>query len=434
MITDLIMQYLLYGHLFSFTIIFFLLDDNLPRNMKTFFLVSLILVLSIYVSFNASELDLFLLFALLLFLSLKGSNGNKVTLSLLSVSIAYIFEWLISWLMIDFIVASLSIEDVTKQLLIFLLIILFIGLLIFMSVWLSRRWLLPQILSRKNHLQLAYLLVICVLIHQAYKLVLYHGDTIFLRLLMGVFYLALVFLIYSVIQTFSKNESLTLTIEKNRLEYELMSKYAAETKKQSLELRKFRHDYMNILSSIEYYLAENKLEELKDFYNHHVKETKSLIQKNILRLDDLDQLGSLEVKSILTIKLITAQEKDLEVQLEISEPIPTELGVDPIVLIRILGILLDNAIEELEALSDKQLLVGVFLVNGDVMFVIQNSARDQIEPLHQLKQSGFSTKGEQRGLGLTNVDELIALEPHLLLETVIQSNKFTQKLTIVKGV
>ncbi|MGO3196637.1 GHKL domain-containing protein [Vagococcus salmoninarum] len=434
MFVDPIIMYLIYGHLFIFTAIYFVLDPELPRNRSTLLLMGLILGLSMYVAFNISELDLLLLFSLYLFLSLKRSKGKNITLSLLSVSFAYIIEWLITWGVSDFVSIILSTEPVRTQWLFFLVLIILLIVLTSLSVWLSRHWLLPFILSHLKGRQFSYVLTGLVLIHQTYKLYVNHGDTPFLSLLILVFYLALGFLIFSVVQTFNKNEALSLTIETNKLEYELMAKYAAETKKQSLEMRKFRHDYINILSSIEYYLAEDKLDELKDFYYQHLRETKSLFENNMLRLTDLERIDSLKIKSILTTKLIAAQEKEIAVQLEISDIIPSELKVDPIILIRILGILLDNAIEELETLTTKKMTVAIFLLQEDVVFVIQNSARDEIEPLHQLKQPGFSTKGENRGLGLANVAELLTIEPHVLLETTISPNTFTQKLTIVKGV
>lgn len=58
-----------------------------------------------------------------------------------------------------------------------------------------------------------------------------------------------------------------------------------------------------------------------------------------------------------------------------NETIPSDLSVDPVILIRILGILLDNAIEELESLKEGKLLVGIFITNGDLMFIIQNTVR-----------------------------------------------------------
>ncbi len=180
-------------------------------------------------------------------------------------------------------------------------------------------------------------------------------------------------------------------------------------------------------------MDQDKIEELKTFYHTNVKQTKTLFKTNMLRLDDLQKIDCIEIKSILTTKLITAQEKQIDVQIEVNEQIPENLSVDPIILIRILGILLDNAIEELESLKEGRLLVGVFTMKSDVIFIIQNTVRENVEPLHLLKKEGFSTKGTNRGLGLSNIEELILLEQRLLLETTITNEVFIQKITIMRG-
>ncbi len=67
---------------------------------------------------------------------------------------------------------------------------------------------------------------------------------------------------------------------------------------------------------------------------------------------------------------------------------------------------------------------------GSVSFIISNSVSENLPPLHQLKVSGYSTKGSNRGLGLSNLDSIVAHEAHLSLETSIQDNKFCQILTV----
>lgn len=118
-------------------------------------------------------------------------------------------------------------------------------------------------------------------------------------------------------------------------------------------------------------------------------------------------------------------------QIEADEGIRLNQKVDSVLLIRILGILLDNAIEEVETIEGGKLLIGIFSVKGDTIFVIENTARQKIEPMQVLKQKGFSTKGEGRGLGLSNIDELTAMEPNILLETIISEQRFIQKVIVI---
>ena len=76
----------------------------------------------------------------------------------------------------------------------------------------------------------------------------------------------------------------------------------------------------------------------------------------------------------------------------------------------------------------------MFKDQDEVTYVVQNTAREEMEPLQQLKKEGFSTRGEKRGLGLANVEEILQNEPDLLLETSFAENTFIQKLTILREV
>lgn len=329
-----------------------------------------------------------------------------------------------------------SIESTQLSYLFFMLICIIVGTfsLIFFSSWLIQKWILSRINFGKKETVISYSLTLCLLAYQTYWLIaIYSEHTPLLKIFIIVFYTILITPILSFIQTLKKNEELKLQAHQRKIEYDIMSKYAEEVKEQYQKIRTFRHDYINILSSIEYYLEQNKIEELKIFYHAHVKQTKTLFKKNMLRLDDLQKIEAIEIQSILATKLIMAQEKKIDVQIEVSENIPKNMPVDPVILIRILGILLDNAIEELESLTSGKLLVGVFTINNDFIFIIQNTIREDIESLQLLKKQGYSTKGKNRGIGLSNVDQLISLEPSLLLETTIKNKVFIQKIIIMKG-
>ncbi|MFQ7233874.1 MAG: GHKL domain-containing protein, partial [Enterococcus hulanensis] len=66
--------------------------------------------------------------------------------------------------------------------------------------------------------------------------------------------------------------------------------------------------------------------------------------------------------------------------------------------------------------------------------IIQNTIREKTLPLQELKQTGVSTRGEKRGLGLSNAEEILLKEPNILLETVIEEKIFIQRVTILSEV
>jgi len=84
----------------------------------------------------------------------------------------------------------------------------------------------------------------------------------------------------------------------------------------------------------------------------------------------------------------------------------------------------------LQSLGSGELIVGCFNIKDSVNFVVKNSCRADIPPLRQLQQSGFSTKGKERGLGLNNLSELVDSLPNLALMTEVENGYFTQTLMI----
>jgi len=106
--------------------------------------------------------------------------------------------------------------------------------------------------------------------------------------------------------------------------------------------------------------------------------------------------------------------------------------VDSVALVRIIGILMDNAIEALGELPGGKLLAGCFKDKSGISIIVQNTCRTDLK-LHELLQKGFSTKGEGRGLGLNNLQEIVDAHENLTLETKIAKSIFTQTLRIGGG-
>ena len=93
------------------------------------------------------------------------------------------------------------------------------------------------------------------------------------------------------------------------------------------------------------------------------------------------------------------------------------------------GILLDNAIEAAYEAENKEVRVALIRMDGAILFVIQNTYdRTQNLKVHELFQEGFSTKGKDRGLGLSTLREI--KEQYLLINirTKIHPSYFIQEL------
>lgn len=218
-------------------------------------------------------------------------------------------------------------------------------------------------------------------------------------------------------------------IQKKEEEFESLKKYISEIEKQYQNMRKFRHDYQNILLSIEVFVQEKDLEGLKKYYKEVLKPTSKFLHESNFRLENLSKIKIKELKSIFASKLILAQELGINARFEANTEI-LKLPIDSFALITSVGILLDNAIEELEHIENGELLTGI-IKDGDVIsIIVQNTCRKEIPKIHLMKKPGFSTKGKDRGLGLSNLHELLSPLRNVTTETTIRDNLFIQIIYI----
>ena len=77
-------------------------------------------------------------------------------------------------------------------------------------------------------------------------------------------------------------------------------------------------------------------------------------------------------------------------------------------LVEIIGILFDNAVEAVTRGDDRHICVRIIETEKEIEIMISNpSLYVTQEELQNWLQTGTSTKGENRGLGLANVMEIV---------------------------
>ena len=98
-------------------------------------------------------------------------------------------------------------------------------------------------------------------------------------------------------------------------------------------------------------------------------------------------------------------------------------------LSRIIGIIVDNAIEASENLEEP--LINIAFIDNEeaVTFIVMNKCSDDILKFMSCLNKVFY-KGDNRGLGLSTLKELTDSNENVLLDTVIENGYFVQKVEI----
>jgi len=205
--------------------------------------------------------------------------------------------------------------------------------------------------------------------------------------------------------------------------------YVSEVEIQQLAIRSFRHDYINLLLTMNQYLKDGDLVGLTCYFNEEIMPTRTLLENQNIELGNLGQLQSKEIKSLLSVKIMEAQSLGIGTVVEIPEVVQ-HLKMKSSVLARILGVFLDNAIESCKDEVDAMLKVAIIEKVDYQVIVVKNTCGDVMPTAKQMFEKGFSTKDNSRGLGLYNVRQLLDKEVHATLETVISDGYFVQELKI----
>ncbi|MDE6923695.1 MAG: GHKL domain-containing protein, partial [Acetatifactor sp.] len=112
------------------------------------------------------------------------------------------------------------------------------------------------------------------------------------------------------------------------------------------------------------------------------------------------------VKSLLYTKAVAILNHDISFELEIAEKVPL-LPIDSLTLCRILGILLDNALEASLDSAEKLLRITIVTTDTAVLFSITNSTRPLPVPVSSLLERGYSSKEGHEGIGLATAAALL---------------------------
>lgn len=222
-------------------------------------------------------------------------------------------------------------------------------------------------------------------------------------------------------------------LEQREQEINNFESYVASLEQINQDMRKFKHDYINILSSLRTFIDDKNYDGLHTYFYDHILEASYQEQLNQHSMMVLNNLKINSLKGLLTTKILQAQSHQIPLHIEIVEEI-NEIPVDPIILNRMVGILLDNAIEAARETEGGEVRAAFIHLNEAVLLVVTNKFNESANiKVHEIYREGFSTKGENRGLGLANLRQMKNNLQNVSLNTKISPPYFIQEIEFKKG-
>lgn len=171
------------------------------------------------------------------------------------------------------------------------------------------------------------------------------------------------------------------------------------------DLRRRQHDYDNQISAINavwYYddVSQEIIEQQKEHVNKISYEN---------RFNKLISSGECPViTAFIYQKLIEAEEHGIQIQYKyVVENLICKWSIDELVIL--LGNLFDNAVEAALDCSEKQIYFGMWEYQKKIKIELWNSCNRELkqEQIQRFFQQGYSTKGKNRGFGLSNLKNIV---------------------------
>ncbi|CAM3414508.1 ATP-binding protein [Streptococcus pluranimalium] len=213
------------------------------------------------------------------------------------------------------------------------------------------------------------------------------------------------------------------------LQLKSLEDYSNQVEDLYREVKGFRHDYANLMTTLRLAIEDSDMEQIKDIYQSVLKDSHKRLRASKYDIGRLVNIDNAALKSLLASKFLQANDNNVSVSLEVPEVIQPQ-GMELVDFITIVSILCDNAIEAAINAASPKLTISFLLVNNKQMFIIENSTKEETVALSELYAFGHGSKGEGRGMGLYNVMKILERSPQVSLNTTSASYLFCQSLEI----
>ena len=274
----------------------------------------------------------------------------------------------------------------------------------------------------KTILTLNFIIGVIAISTQLYLVSFYTAKLPFFITIVGLFSLLAYFTIsmYSLANT-SKLVATTTSLIQEK-EHNRILKIAQD------DIRGFRHDFSNIICTISGYVHSKDMDGLENYFGQ--------IQNDVVKVNNLTALTPDIINNPAIYALVTAKyDKASNLNIKMSVEVFMDLNIINMQIYeftRILGILLDNAIEAADECDERNVYVHIRndQRHNRQLLIIENTYKDKNINTDKIYEKNYSTKPKNTGLGLWEVRQILKRNNNLNLYTTKTERLFKQQLEI----
>lgn len=225
-------------------------------------------------------------------------------------------------------------------------------------------------------------------------------------------------------------------IIKNELKYEQMNEinkqmlnYVTKYEKIITEQGKVNHEFKNQLMVIRGYAQMNS-PKLIEYLDSIVKDSNKAGSSYLI--SQLNKFPDGGIKGLLYYKLSVIEEEKIKYEINVESGVKTKLNNLSTNMYKnitkILGVLLDNAIDASKNSRNKKIIISVIKEKSKVIFKIYNTYKGKID-LSKVG-TGHTTKGKGHGYGLRLVNDIINENKVFAVKSYLEEEYYVSELEI----
>lgn len=217
-------------------------------------------------------------------------------------------------------------------------------------------------------------------------------------------------------------------------EYDSLFSYVKQFEDTIDNMNLSNHEYKNQLAMLKGYIEENENQRCLELINDMTKEMYKQDTKILSELKNIPKGG---LKGLLYYKIITVNNNNLKLGIDISKDVTKKLDKLELsqikILCQLIGIYLDNAIDASKLSKKKLIAIEIYKMNNDIQFVFSNTYVEKNLKINKIGNKGYTTKGSGHGNGIYLSNKILSKNKWLDSKNELINGLYVQKL-IIKGI